>query len=99
MTDTQKIRSFSSCHLTIIIRQICPDKLILLAKSDKILSPVIRMSDRYVNPQKDRMLMDEVRDLMRLQHYAIQTECAYCSTLKTEGRLKADIQPHQRPPR
>ena len=23
--------------------------------------------------------MDEVRDLMRLQHYAIQTEHAYCS--------------------
>ena len=46
------------------------------------------MSDRYVNPQKDRMLMDEVCDLMRLQHYAIQTERAYCSTFKTEGSLE-----------
>ena len=47
------------------------------------------MSDRYVNPQKDRMLMDEVRDLMRLQHYAIQTERTYCSTLETERSLES----------
>ena len=32
--------------------------------------------------------MDEVCDLMRLQHYAIQTERAYCSTLATEGSLE-----------
>lgn len=33
-------------------------------------------------PQKERKLMDEVRDVMRLHHYSIHTERTYCDWIK-----------------
>ena len=32
--------------------------------------------------QKDRKLLDEVRDVMRLHHYSIHTERTYCDWIK-----------------
>ena len=35
-----------------------------------------------MSTQKDRKLMDEVRDVMRLRHYSIHTEHSYCEWIK-----------------
>jgi hypothetical protein len=32
--------------------------------------------------KKDRKLLDEVRDVMRLHHYSIHTERTYCGGIK-----------------
>ena len=36
----------------------------------------------YKNVSKDRKLLDEVRDVMRLHHYSIHTERTYCDWIK-----------------
>jgi len=36
----------------------------------------------YKNTSKDRKLLDEVRDVMRLHHYSIHTERTYCDWIK-----------------
>lgn len=36
----------------------------------------------YKNTSKGRKLLDEVRDVMRLNHYSIHTERTYCDWIK-----------------
>ncbi len=35
-----------------------------------------------MSSEKDRKIMDEVRDIMRLHHYSIHTERSYCDWIK-----------------
>ena len=36
----------------------------------------------YKNTFKDRKILDEVRDVMRLHHYSIHTERTYCDWIR-----------------
>ena len=36
----------------------------------------------FYNHKKPRKLLDQVRDIMRLKHYAFRTECTYISWIK-----------------
>jgi hypothetical protein len=36
----------------------------------------------YMSTQKNRKIIDEVRDVMRLHHYSIHTERTYCDWIK-----------------
>ena len=35
-----------------------------------------------MSSKKEKMLLDEVRDFMRLKHYSIHTERTYCDWIK-----------------
>ncbi len=36
----------------------------------------------FYNHKKPRKLLDQMRDIMRLKHYAFRTECTYISWIK-----------------
>lgn len=40
------------------------------------------MSTAKMNDSKNRKLLDEVRDVMRLRHFSIHTERSYCDWIK-----------------
>ena len=42
----------------------------------------------YKNTLKDRKIVDEVRDVMRLHHYSIHTERTYCDWIKRSIRYR-----------
>jgi len=53
----------------------------------KVNSYFLAKEMTYVKTKKIKLLLDEVRDYMRLKHYSIHTERTYCDWIKRFGHF------------
>lgn len=72
----------------LIDKYICPDIMIIIIFPGKFALPryytITTIHEGYCMsiPTKEKRLLDEVRDTMRLHHYSIHTERTYCDWIK-----------------